>query len=86
MPTEQKEMTTTVHDKLEYMFGSVAEWLDAVLQKERTNQEARADIILPDGSALATDIPATFLLGMESKLKELREVFLATPTLQPGIR
>lgn len=83
-PSEEKAMVTTVRDKLVYTFDAVVPWLDAVLQKEATNQQARADIIVGD-DVLATDVPATYLLGLETKLKELREMAEGIPTLQPGI-
>lgn len=82
---QHQEMVTTVHDKLQYTLEQVTRYYDVVLQKEATNQDAVADLVLADGTVLATNLPATFLLGMETKLKELRAVYEATPTLAPGI-
>jgi len=82
-PDENHEMVTTVRQKLDYMFEHVARYIDAVYQKECTNQNATADIII-DGVIIAAEMPATFLLGLESKLKKWREVFDAIPTLPPG--
>jgi hypothetical protein len=84
MPEERKEYTTTVDDKLTYTFESVIRHYDAFLQKEATNQIAKADLIV-DGKTIASNVPATALLGFETKLKELRKVFEAIPTLQPGV-
>lgn len=84
MPDEHHQMVTTVHDKLAYMFEHVGRYLDVVYQKEATNQEAKADIVVGD-TVLAKDVPATFLLGLETKLKNLRKVFDEIPTLPPGI-
>lgn len=81
---EFKEMVTTVPKKLDYLGEAVAKFFDAVLQKETTNQNAKADLVV-EGTCIARDVPATFLLGLESKLKELRQVIEAAPTLQPGI-
>lgn len=81
---EYREQVTTVPAKLSYLAGKVAPFYDAVLQKEKTNQAAVADLEV-DGITLGTNIPATFLLGMESKLKDLRAVYVAIPTLAPGI-
>lgn len=81
---EYKEMVTTVPDKLDYLSTALVRYFDAVLQKERTNQTAVADLVV-DGQTLAASVPATFLLGMESRLRELRQVFEAAPTLAPGI-
>ncbi len=84
-PEEYKEMDTTVKKKLGYVQGHVVRYFDAVLQKERTNQDAKADLIV-DGTTLAKDIPATFLLGLETRLKMLRSVYEVIPTLPPGIK
>lgn len=85
LPVEHQEMVTTVSDKLQYIMGHVSKWLDAVLQKEATNQDARADIIIGD-KILAADVPATFLLGLEAKLKQFRELLASVPTLQSGVK
>lgn len=81
---EYKEMVTTVPAKLAYLSEAVAKYFDAVLQKEMTNQVANADLVV-NGVTIATGIPATFLLGMESRLRELRQVIEAAPTLAPGV-
>lgn len=80
-----QEIVETVPDKLGYTSESVIRYLDAVLQKDATNQEAKADIII-DGKTIAKDLPATFLLGLESKLKKVRDYYLVIPTLSPGIK
>lgn len=80
-----KELDDTVMSKMDYTSGHIIRYLDAVLQKEKTNQVAVADLIV-DGITIGKDIPATFLLGLETKLKKIREVYEAIPTLQPGIK
>lgn len=79
------KLEETVPSKLRYVGKAVARWLDVVLQKEKTNQHAVADLIV-DGTVLAANVPATFLLGLENKVKRLRDMYLSVPTLQPGIR
>lgn len=80
---ETKAMVTTVFDKLLYTAGPNIRAFDAYLQKEATNQKAVADIVVGDHT-LAKDVPATVLLGLETKLAELRAVYDAIPTLAPG--
>lgn len=80
-----KELDDTVMEKLEYSAGHIARYLDAVLQKETTNQIAKADLIV-DGKKIAADVPATFLLGLENKLKYIRAMYENAPTLAPGIK
>jgi hypothetical protein len=80
-----KEMVTTVFDKLKYMSKACINYFDVLLQKEATNQTAKADLIV-DGEVLIENAPATWLLGMEDRLKKIRSVLDTIPTLQPGIK
>ena len=81
-----KEMDDTVRSKLNYTAEHIIRYLDVVLQKETTNQAAKADLIV-DGVTIANNLPATFLLGLESKLKKIRDdVYASIPTLQPGVK
>lgn len=82
---EHRELTTTVNDKLSYMSRAVIRYFDAVAQKESTNQLAKADLEV-DGKVLIPDMPSTLLLGLETKLKDVRAVYDAIPTLLPGIK
>lgn len=81
---DEKKLVTTVDERLDYALNHVGRYWDAVLQKEATNQEAVADLQFR-GKTIATAVPATFLLGMEDRLKKLREVVAAIPTLNPSL-
>jgi hypothetical protein len=81
---EHKPLVTTVDKKLSYLSKSQAKYYDVILQQESTNQNARADLVV-EGKVIAEQLPATFLLGMESRLKALRAVFDAIPTLDPSL-
>jgi len=80
------EMVTTVNAKLEYTLKQITPYYDVVLQKEATNQDAVADLITSDGTVIGSNLPATFLLGLETKLKQLREIYEVIPTLAPGVK
>lgn len=82
---EVRELTTTVDDKLNYVWESLVKHFDCVAQKETTNTTAKADVILPDGTTLIPGLPASLLLTMENKLLRLRKMYEEIPTLQPGI-
>lgn len=82
---EPTELTTTVDENINYVVDSLAEYFDVVYQKDLTNQQAVADIVI-DEQVIAADVPSTFLLGMEKKLNSLRDLYTAIPTLQPGIK
>lgn len=78
-----KEVTTTVHDKLGYMFQHVSRFIDCRATVDATNQTARADIVL-DGKEIAKDVPGITLLSLEQELKRIRDVLSVLPTLPPG--
>jgi len=82
--TEKTVVDTTVAEKLAYVGKSVINYLDAFVQKEATNQDAKADVVI-SGTSILKDVPATALLGLESKIKKIRETFEMIPTLAPGL-
>ena len=79
------KVEATVPDSLNYLGTILADYWDVMYQKEATNQLANADIVADDGTVLATSVPVTFLLCMENRLKDLRPVLEAIPTLAPGV-
>jgi hypothetical protein len=81
---ERQDMTTTVRDKLDYLGQYIVDYFDVVLQKEMANQHAKADLTI-DHDIFLLDAPATFLLGLESKLVRIRNVLKTIPTHKPGV-
>jgi len=85
---EEKIVVDTVTDKLEYTQTSIIRLLDFNLQKELANTKAKADIIVEDNegkeTTIATDLPATVLLNLESRLKDIRSIYNAIPTCDPS--
>jgi hypothetical protein len=84
LPKEEKPYVDTVVDKLKFLAGALATEYDFLFQKESTNAKATADLILEDGTVLATKVPATFLLTLEHRLEKLRGVIAEAPTLPTG--
>ncbi len=82
--SDHKAMVTTVGEKLDYVGKHLIKYYDAISRKERTNQEARADLVV-NGDVLIVGMPGTLLLGLESRLRQFRTMCEAIPTLQPGI-
>jgi hypothetical protein len=80
---ERHELTTTVPKRLAYQDTFIANYIDALLQKEATNQLAMANLVV-NGLTLAEDMPATFLLGLEKRLVAIRAVYKTIPTLPQG--
>jgi len=83
-PTEYQELATTVSDKLDWVADAVVRYYDTNLQKESTNQTAVADLVV-GGKTLGEKLPATFLLGLETKLTKLRPLYEAIPVLPPSM-
>jgi hypothetical protein len=83
-PDEHQALASTVNDKLRWVASNVARYFDTNLEKESTNQTAKADLEV-DGNLIAADLPATFLLGLETKLQKLRPVYEAIPVLPPSM-
>jgi len=85
---EVKPMVDTVRSKIKFVTEPYAKYIDAVFQKEATNQIAKADLELSDEDGekvtIAKDVPATVLLGLETRLKEVRALYESAPTLAPG--
>lgn len=82
---EHRILESTVTENLDYLAKPVADYLNIVYQKDLANQEAKADLVLDDGTVLAEKVPASFLLGLETKLNKMRDLYLQIPTLEPGI-
>lgn len=80
---ERTAMVTTVDEKLEYLAGFVGKYYDVVFEKDSANQRATADVVI-DGMVLIKDAPVTWLLGMETKLRDVRKTFEKIGTLDAG--
>lgn len=81
--TEEKALPTTVKRTLEYMLDIWAKAEDVRYQINRTNQNARADIIFR-GNVFESDVPVDELLGLEGRLLTLRNLLDTVPTLDPS--
>lgn len=77
--TEGVKVQHTVTDLLKDVGDHWARHVDAVAQKETANTMATADLVV-DGVTLIENAPATFLLGLEAKMKNLRKAVAAAPT------
>jgi hypothetical protein len=81
---ERQNRETTVGEKLDFTRDAIERFFDIEYQKDLANQEAVSDVIV-DNKVMATDVPATFLLGMEKRLKHVRQLLSSIPTLDKGI-
>ena len=80
MPAEFSPLYSTVNAKLEYTFKHLVRYMDAVVQKEATNQVAKADVVV-NGSVILEKVPAAGLLSLEHRLREIIDLVKRAPTL-----
>ncbi len=78
----ETRLAKTVSEELSQVMREVGKAIDIGLQLDEANTRARADIVV-DGEVLVADVPATFLLQLERRLRELRSVFKEAPTYDP---
>lgn len=77
---EEKPVTTTVFDTLEYALEIYRQMEDLQFQKNTTNQRAVGTVLFR-GTPLLTELPVDQLLGLEARLKKIRELYMHIPTL-----
>lgn len=78
----ETRLAKTVPEELAAVLREVGKAIDLGFQLDEANTRARADIVV-DGEVLVADVPATFLLQLERRLKELSAVFKEVPTFDP---
>lgn len=77
---EDKVLPTTVLTTLEYYFTYWAKAEDVLYRKNITNTTALADLVY-EGQVLASGVPVDELMGLESRLSDLRKLATQIPTL-----
>jgi hypothetical protein len=78
----ETNLATTVPEELAKLLATVGEAIDLGYQIDEANTRARADVVVGDRT-IAADVPATFLLQLERRLRELRAVFREAPCYDP---
>lgn len=77
---EEKPVTTTVVETLDYALDIWAKAEDLQYQKNSTNRKATGDLVFR-GQTILTGLPVDELLGLEARLLRLRQLFEAIPTV-----
>lgn len=68
---------------------AVAAWigkLDATLSKDTGNTTAKADVVLENGTVIAADVPAPYLVWLEKELTDVHTFISKIPVLDPSVR
>lgn len=78
----ETKLAKTVVSELESALAIVAEAMTIGFQIDEANTRAKADIVV-DGETIASDVPATFLLQLERRLREVRSLMREAPIFDP---
>lgn len=77
---EEKPVTTTVRETLEYALDLYGRAEDLQFQKNATNRAATGTVVFR-GEPIFAELPVDELLGLESRLAKIRILVAAVPTL-----
>ena len=81
---EQSDIQSTVGAEIKWLSPIAAKAIDADYAVDVTNTVAKADIVLDNGETIAVGVPATALLQLEKRIKEIGEFIHTIPTLDPA--
>lgn len=81
---EKREIQSTVRKEVDWLSSILVKSLDAAYAIDVANTEAKADIVLEDDTTLAKAVPATALLQLEKRMREVLNFVKAIPTLDPA--
>lgn len=81
---EQSDIQSSVHDEIEWISKIMAKAIDAAYAIDIANTTAVADVTLEDSTTLLSGVPATALLQLEKRIKEVQELIKTIPTLDPA--
>jgi hypothetical protein len=80
----QSDIQSTVLKEITWISGVMAKSWDVSHQVDLANTKAVADVVTEDDVTLLKDVPATSLLQLEKRLKEVSDLVQAIPTLDPA--
>ena len=81
---EQLDLQTTVPKELQWVEEYLVKAIDSSHQVNMGNTAAFADIVLDDGTVIASKVPACTLLELEGTIEEIRKFCDKIPTLDPA--
>lgn len=82
--TEQSDIQTTVIKEIKWVNKHIAKALDIGYQVDIANSLAKADLVTEEGELLAKDVPATALMQLDHRIKDIHELVVSIPTLDPA--
>ncbi len=83
-PPESQKVRGTAEDILDMVQAVMTRHLDLGLTLDSANAVAKADVVLPDGTALLKEVPVGHLLYLARELEKIRKLIAALPVRDPG--
>lgn len=84
LPGEQTRVQVRVPEVIADVKAALVKLFDLTATKDTTNQVAKADITLADGTMLAEGVSVSTLLFLEKQLTDLRTFVMKLPILDPA--
>lgn len=81
---EEKAIQSTVAKEIDFVSKHLIKAIDIGYQVDIANSTAVADVVTEDGDELLKGMPATALLQLEHRLKEVQELVVSIPTVDPA--
>lgn len=84
----QSDIQTTLSKEILSVSRHMAKSMDAGLQIDMGNLQAKADLIISEDGIdkiLMKNVPATYLLQLEKQVAHMRELAVTIPTLDPAL-
>jgi len=81
LPPERQLLQTRVPEVVKRTMEILERTFDIIAVRDFANCEAKADVILNDGTALLKNVPATYLLWVEKRLEDLHAFVSRLPIL-----
>jgi len=85
LPGEYKHVQVKAQTVVDGFAKAMARLIDVTAAVDWTNQQAGADVVLPDGTVLVENAPATWLIFLEKHLVDVRTFVEKLPVLDPAI-
>lgn len=80
-PPEVKPLGAQVGDQIKAVRKDFGRWIDLAISKEASNSNpAASSAVDVDGVNILPSLPVTALLNLESRLEELKKLYVAIPT------
>ena len=80
---EETPLVTTVAKEANFVLTKFGEMVDLLYTIDHANTQAKGDIVLSDGTKIASDVPATFLVHLEKRVNEVIDLIQAMATADP---